>query len=233
MIHAVLFDFYDTLARVDPETILSGRRALAERAGVDPEAMGVLWHDTAEQRMLGQGGGLEMQIGRMLEQLGRPAPPDRLAELAALEIDTWSAAVTLYPDARPALVALKARGYRLGVLSNCSDQAGYVIERAGLDDLFDTLALSFRLGVAKPQPAIYERACDALGVPFGETVFVADGAFGELDAARDLGIVAVLIEQDGQSRSYGSSARWDYRVANLAAVPPLVDEIALERAPPA
>src|SRR5215210_3665325 len=95
MIQAVLFDFYDTLARVDPETILSGRRALAERAGVDPEAMGVLWRDSAEQRMLGQGGELEAQIGQMLEQLGRPAPPDRQAELAALEFDTWSEAVTL------------------------------------------------------------------------------------------------------------------------------------------
>jgi putative hydrolase of the HAD superfamily len=230
MIRAVLFDFYDTLARVDPETILSGRRALAERAGVDPEAMGVLWRDSAEQRMLGQGGGLEAQIGQMLEQLGRPAPPDRLAELAALEIRTWSDAVTLYPDARPALAALKARGYRLGVLSNCSDQAGYVIERAGLGDVFDALALSFRLGVAKPQPAIYEWVCQALDVQSSETVFVADGAFGELDAARDLGIVAVLIEQDGQSRSYGSSARWDHRVENLAAVPPLVDRIALETA---
>jgi putative hydrolase of the HAD superfamily len=232
MIHAVLFDFYDTLARVDPETILRGRRALAERAGVDAEAMGELWRDSAAARMLGQGGELAAQIGRMLEQLGRPAPPDRLAELAALEINTWSEAVTLYPDARPALAALKARGYRLGVLSNCSDQAGYVIERAGLDDVFDTLALSFRLGLAKPQPAIYEWACAALSVQPTETVFVADGAFGELDAARDLGIVAVLIEQEGQSRSYGSSTKWDYRVDNLADVPPLVEEIALGSATP-
>src|SRR5262249_6482402 len=89
MIHAVLFDFYDTLARVDPATILSGRRALAERVGVDPEAMGDLWRDSAAERMLGQGGELAAQIGRMLERLGRPAAPDRLAELAALEIRTW------------------------------------------------------------------------------------------------------------------------------------------------
>ena len=42
--------------------------------------------------------------------------------------------------------------------------------------------------------------------------------------------IRLLPEQDGQSRSYGSSAQWDYRVENLAAVPPLVDEIARGRA---
>ena len=225
MIRAVLFDFYDTLAHVDADTILGGRRELAERAGVDPEAMTVLWRETAHERMLGRGGGLEASIGAMLERLGRPAPPALLRELAELEVRTWERAVQLYPDARPALKALKARGCRLGVLSNCSDQAGYVIERAGLDHVFDTLALSFRLGVAKPDPAIYEHALAALGTQPGETMFVADGAFGELDAAQDLGIAAVLIEQERQSRAYGSSARWDYKVDSLAAVPPLVEQL--------
>jgi putative hydrolase of the HAD superfamily len=226
MIRAVLFDFYDTLAHVDGEAILRGRRAIAARAGVNEEAMAALWRDSAAQRMLGTMGDLEEQIGRMLDQLGRRASPELLRELAAIDVRAWEEGVTLYPEARPALAALKARGYRLGVLSNCSHQAGYVIERAGLDDLFDTLALSFRLGVAKPQPEIYQQACAALGVSAPETVFVADGAFGELDAARALGMVAVLIEQEHQSRAYGASERWDYRVESLAEVPPLVERIA-------
>jgi putative hydrolase of the HAD superfamily len=225
MIRAILFDFYDTLAHVDADTIVSGRRALAERAGVDPEGMATLWRETAHERMLGRGGGLEATIATMLEQLGRPASPELLSELAEMEVRTWERAVQLYPDARTALEALKAQGHLLGVLSNCSDQAGYVIERAGLDHLFDTLALSFRLGVAKPDPAIYEHALAALGTLPAETMFVADGAFGELDAAQDLGIVAVLIEQERQSRAYGASARWDYQVDSLAAVPPLVEQL--------
>jgi putative hydrolase of the HAD superfamily len=229
MIRAVLFDFYDTLAHVDGEAILAGRRAIAERAGVAEEAMAARWRDSAEQRMLGTLGSLEEQIGAMLRQLGRPAEPARLAELAEIDIRAWQAAVQLYPDAIPALEALKARGYRLGVLSNCSNQAGYVIERAGLDHLFDALTLSFRLQLAKPQPEIYHAACDALGVAPTEAVFVADGAFGELDAARALGIVAVLIEQRHQSRAYGASQHWDHRVASLAEVPPLVERLAQEQ----
>jgi putative hydrolase of the HAD superfamily len=226
MIRAVLFDFYDTLAHVDGEAILAGRRAIAERAGVDEQAMAALWRDSAEQRMLGTLGSLEEQIGGMLLQLGRPAEPALLRELAEIDVRAWQQAVQLYPDAVPALETLKARGYRLGVLSNCSNQAGYVIERAGLDHIFGALTLSFRLQLAKPQPEIYHAACRALDVAPAESVFVADGAFGELDAARALGIVAVLIEQQRQSREYGASKTWDHRVESLAEVPPLVERLA-------
>ncbi|HLH24180.1 MAG TPA: HAD family hydrolase [Chloroflexota bacterium] len=232
MIRAVLFDWYDTLAHVNGETILAGRRAMAERAGVDPERMAELWRDTAEQRMLGALGSLEEQFVVLLGRLGRAAPPALVRELAAIDARSWQEAVTLYPDARPALEALKARGYRLGVLSNCSAEAGAVIEHAGLDHVFDALALSFRLHVAKPQPAIYHAALEMLGVGATETVFVADGAFGELDAARALGIVAVLIEQAHQSRAYGASSEWDYRVERLAQVPPLVDRLGREPVEP-
>ncbi len=230
MIRAVLFDFYDTLAHVDGEAILAGRRAIAERAGVDAEAMAALWRDSAQQRMLGTLGSLEEQIGAMLRQLGRPADAALLGELADIDVRAWQAGVRLYPEAVPALETLKTRGYRLGVLSNCSNQAGYVIERAGLDHLFDALTLSFRLQLAKPQPEIYLAACAALDVTPAESVFVADGAFGELDAARALGIVAVLIEQDRQSRAYGASEGWDYRVERLAEVPPLLERLRREPA---
>jgi putative hydrolase of the HAD superfamily len=226
MIRAVLFDFYDTLAHVDSDVILAGRRAIAARAGVDSEAMAGLWRATAHQRMLGTLGTLEDEIGAMLQQLGRPADAALLHELAAIDRRTWEDAVRLYPEARPALATLKTAGYRLGVLSNCSQQAGYAIERAGLDDLLDALTLSYRLHLAKPQPAIYLAACDALAVGPTEAVFVADGAFGELDAARALGMVAVRIEQARQSGAYGASEAWDYRVESLAEVPPLVDRLA-------
>jgi putative hydrolase of the HAD superfamily len=225
MIRAVLFDWYDTLAHVQGEAIIAGRRAMAERAGVDPERMSELWRDTAEQRMLGALGGLEPQLADLLARLSVVASPALVRELADIDLRSWQDAVSLYPDARTTLETLRTSGYKLGVLSNCSPEAGAVIERAALDDVFHALALSFRLGVAKPQPAIYHAALEMLGVTAAETVFVADGAFGELDAARALGIVAVLVEQPHQSRAYGASSQWDYRVERLAEVPPLVDRL--------
>jgi putative hydrolase of the HAD superfamily len=225
VIRAVLFDWYDTLAHVNGEAIVAGRRAIAERAEVDPERMAELWRDTAEQRMLGALGDLDAQFATLLGRLGRQPTPALIRELINIDLRSWQEAVTLYDDARSALETLKAQGYRLGVLSNCSAEAGAVIERAGLDHVFDAMALSFRLGVAKPAPAIYQAALEMLGVAAAEAVFVADGAFGELDAARALGITAVLIEQEHQSRAYGASSTWDHRVQRLAEVPPLVERL--------
>ena len=48
----------------------------------------------------------------------------------------------------------------------------------------------------------------------------------ELDAARAVGMIAVLIEQPRQSRLYGGSEQWDYRIENLAEVPDLVRRLA-------
>jgi putative hydrolase of the HAD superfamily len=187
--------------------------------------MAELWRDTAEQRMLGALGDLDAQFATLLSRLGREATPALIRELIEIDLRSWQDAVTLYDDARSALETLKARGYQLGVLSNCSAEAGAVIERAGLDHVFDAMALSFRLGVAKPAPAIYQAALELVGAAAAETMFVADGAFGELDAARALGITAVLIEQEHQSRAYGASSTWDHRVARLAEVPPLAERL--------
>ena len=49
-------------------------------------------------------------------------------------------------------------------------------------------------------------------------MFVADGAFTELDAAKSLGMVAVKIEQAHQSGDYGTSTSFDHRVGRLTEV---------------
>ena len=60
--------------------------------------------------------------------------------------------------------------------------------------------------------------CQALGVGLSESMFVADGAFTELDAAQSLGMVAVKIEQANQSGDYGTSTSFDHRIEQLTEV---------------
>jgi FMN phosphatase YigB (HAD superfamily) len=49
-------------------------------------------------------------------------------------------------------------------------------------------------------------------------MFVADGAFTELDAATALGMTAVKVEQPNQSGSYGSSTTYAHRVSGVGEV---------------
>ena len=218
MIRAVLFDLYDTLLYLNSSLVTETRRQLAVRAGVDPDAWGALWRDNVLDRMLGKLGGLEDEIRIMLRQLGADRSADLVRELAETETAGWVSAVNLYPEAVPTLAALRERGLRLGLISNCSAQAGAVLERIGLAQYFAGIILSCDVGVAKPDPAIFEHACRTLRVTPQESMFVADGAFTELDAAKSLGMVAVKIEQAHQSGDYGTSTSFDHRVERLTEV---------------
>ena len=222
MIRAVIFDLYDTLIYLTNTVVQQTRHELAMRAGVDPDAWAPLWRANVVDRMLGRLGSLEDEIRTMLRQLGTDPSPELVAELAELEIDGWARAVNFYPETRPVLSALRQRGLKLGLISNCSADAGATVARTGLAASFDSVVLSCEVGLAKPDPAIYQHACQTLGVIPSESMFVADGAFGELDAARALGMRAVKVEQANQSGEYGTSTSFDHRIERLDQVLDLV-----------
>jgi putative hydrolase of the HAD superfamily len=215
MIRAVIFDLYDTLIYLTNTIVQQTRHDLAVRAGVDPDAWAPLWRANVVDRMLGRLGSLEDEIRTMLRQLGANPSPALVAELAELEIDGWTRAVNVYPETLPVLATLRERGLKLGLISNCSADAGATVARTGLAERFDAVVLSCEVGLAKPDPAIYQHACLVLGVTPSESMFVADGAFGELDAAKALGMVAVKVEQANQSGDYGTSTSFDHRIERL------------------
>jgi putative hydrolase of the HAD superfamily len=217
-ISAVLFDLYDTLAYLEGQVIRDARREQAEVAGVGYDGYMEQWRDTAWERMLGSLGDLGEQISLMLVRLGKEARPDLIAQLAEIENEAWRHAVHLYPETLPLLEELRTRGYRLGLLSNCSCQAGAVVSILRLDQLMDELVLSCDVNLAKPDPEFFRHASRRLGVVETATMFVADGAFGELDAATDLGMITVKVEQPHQSGDYGTSERYDHCVTSLTQV---------------
>ena len=219
---AVLFDFYDTLAYLDPAVIEAGRRELARRAGVAVDDFAPLWRENRKARMLGTAGDLATQLRDMLGSIVAAPEPAVIAELVELEERSWRRAVRLYPDSKPTLRKLRRRGLKLGILSNCSCQAGAVIRSLGLPKLVDAVVLSFEVGLAKPDPAIYRKACAALEVAPSACAFVADGAGGELEAAGALGLFTVKIRRPNQHAPEDFAVRADRRVESLEEVPGLL-----------
>lgn len=213
----VLFDFFDTLAWIEPSVVEGGRRELAWRAGLTPEELAARWRQQREARVLGQAGDLETQLRTMLEAAGRTASAETIAALADLERRTWERAVHLYPDTLPALRELRRRGFKLAILSNCTCQAGAVVYQLGMAELVDAVLLSYEVGLAKPDPAFYQRACAALGVPPAACAFVADGAGGELEAASALGLRTIRIHRPHPRHpDDGQAVRADAHVRTLA-----------------
>jgi putative hydrolase of the HAD superfamily len=87
--------------------------------------------------------------------------------------------------------SLNRAGIKTGILSNIGDamEAGVLGRFPALAE-FTHHTFSHRLGIAKPDAAIYRHAVEGLGVPGGEVLFVDDREENIL-AARAAGMVAV------------------------------------------
>ena len=221
MIRAIVFDFYDTLVYRDVAETSRTREAIAAMFGVTAADLNLLWRRDRDARMLGEIATLEEHLRAMLAELGAFVPEDTLAEAASLEREGQRRAVHPYANTERVLGKLRQMGFALGLLSNSSDTAQIPLGSLGLGRYFDAIVLSHEVGILKPNPRIYEVTCIRLGVQPHECAFVADGGFGELDAAHDVGMLAVKIEQDAQSPDYGSSTYFDlclHDVEDLLAV---------------
>ena len=85
----------------------------------------------------------------------------------------------------------KARegGIRTGLISNSWGLGIY--DRGAPTDLFDASVISGEVGLHKPQPEIYELACERLGVKPAEAVFV-DDLRENCEGAEAVGMTALL-----------------------------------------
>lgn len=87
-----------------------------------------------------------------------------------------------------AVTAARAAGVRTGLISNSWGMGIY--DRAPVD-LFDVAVISGEVGLHKPQPEIYQLACERLGVEPDEAIFV-DDLRENCAGAEAVGMTAVL-----------------------------------------
>jgi putative hydrolase of the HAD superfamily len=106
---------------------------------------------------------------------------------------------TLWRVVRPgtieALEQFKSQGYKLAVVSNAEGQVEGDAKRFGLAKYFDVIIDSHIVGVAKPDPRIFQIALERLGVGPDEVKFTGDIYSVDVAGARAAGIEARLIDQ--------------------------------------
>lgn len=95
----------------------------------------------------------------------------------------------LMPGVRDLLASLKAAGHRLAVASS-SKNAVFIVERLGIRDVFDAFVDGNDLSSGKPDPEVFLKAADALGVPPAHCVVIEDAESG-VEAARRAGMACV------------------------------------------
>lgn len=100
---------------------------------------------------------------------------------------------TPYPDTKRVLTEL-AINRTLGIISNLPhDSLIYELKRDKLLDLFETVTISFEVGVRKPHPKIYQEALRKAKVTPAESFFISHDK-EEVRGARQLGIESLLVK---------------------------------------
>ncbi len=204
MVKAVLFDVGNTLLLAHPRHWLF---PLLEERGLKParevgpaleRAFQVYNARHLEAKTLEGALALWRSFHRtLLEGLGLERQAEEIAQYL---IQNWQDPRfwPLAPHAREVLAVLKARGYRLAVVSNWDATLPEILEVVGLGRYFDHLSVSALSGYAKPDPRLFREALEALGVSPEEAVHVGD-AEADLLGAEAVGMRALLFDPLGEN----------------------------------
>ncbi len=96
---------------------------------------------------------------------------------------------TLSPVARSLITRLRLRGVRVGVVSNWDTRLRGTLEELGLE--VDGIFVSGELGVEKPDPRIFLRACKSLGSAPEATLHIGDSLEADVRGAQAAGLQAL------------------------------------------
>lgn len=100
-----------------------------------------------------------------------------------------------YPEAEEILQYLKSLGYKIGIIANQSFGTAERLAQWKLIQYIDVVAASAEFGVAKPDPAIFERAFKLAGCQPEEAVMIGDRLDNDIVPAKKLGLKAIWVKQ--------------------------------------
>lgn len=99
----------------------------------------------------------------------------------------------LNPKMLDLVANLKNQGYKVGLLSNNSQDKADLMREKGLDKLFDVMDVSVETGLVKPEPAAFRHLADGLGVKLEELIYIDDSP-NSLSTAEICGYTPILFE---------------------------------------
>jgi len=195
---AVIFDLYGTLVDDFASSIGQSHTEFVKALAVPSEPFMKLWRQTTEMRVTGAFQTVEASIEYVCNLLGMPLTAQQLTCAAEIRLQLIRRTLTPRPDALETLARLKDDGYKLGLLSNCSIEIPILWPETAFADLFGSAMFSSRERLKKPDPRIYQIACERLGVKPEECLYIADGENHELAAAANVGLHSVLIRNSSR-----------------------------------
>jgi len=214
-IKAVLFDMFDTLMLIEKNhafyspSLKRAHRFLVEN-GVDVEfkvfrdayikARDALYVE-ADAKL--EEPHFNRRISNALESLGYFDVESEVVAGTTNEFcEGFMEYVRIDDQTKSALEKLHGK-YKLGIVSNfaipeCVDK---LLEKHGLDKLFDVVVVSGAVNKRKPSPEIFQKALEKLCVNAENAVFVGDTVDADIIGAKAAGMKVIFIERRVQKEA--------------------------------
>jgi HAD superfamily hydrolase (TIGR01509 family) len=156
--------------------------------------------------------------------LGEPLPEHMREDVALAFLKPIFACAKKYDDVDPTLLALRAKGYRLAIVSNTpwgspSSLWADELKRLGLAHAVDLSLFCVDVGWRKPALPLFTATSDALRVKPSECVFVGDHPRWDYDGALNAGMIPVLLDRTRTLAANGRNV-----IFSLADVQDLLDD---------
>lgn len=203
-IKALIFDLDGVLVSTDEQHYL-GWQALADKLGIP-------FNRENNDRFRGVS---RMACMDILEEIGgKHYSAEEKVEYATWKNDYYRnllgemTPADLSEEVKTTLDALRAQGYKLAIGSS-SKNAKFILERIGLGDYFDAISDGTNISRSKPDPEVFLKAAEFLGLPADVCMVVEDATAG-VDAAR-AGGMRVAVVGDAAAKQYGDHIMESFR----------------------
>ena len=188
-----IFDFFHTLT--DHESKWGNWPWTSDFLGIDREVWGEQLQFFSEDRLKGTITYAFDFMKLLVTRIDPTISDDKIREALAFRKKRFDYSVINIPDyVVETLKALKAKGKKLGLITNADLMELAAWDKCPIADLFDVSIHSFKVGMMKPEKQIYELCLNELGSKAEESVFVGDGGSNELIGARECRLTTVMVE---------------------------------------
>ncbi len=221
----ITFDCYGTLIDWE-EGILKSLTPFLKRASKDvsPKRLLALYatlESEAEKEWRPYREVLQIVGTKITQALGIPLK-DSERDFLVRALPFWRP----FPEANETLFALKARGFKLAIISNIdNDLLAQTLKHFEVS--FDLLVTAEEARCYKPYPAIFSLAQEKLKSPPSEIFHVAQSLFHDISPARRLGWKTCWVRRPGRD-PHGATPRVeaqpDFTISNLKEILPLLEE---------
>jgi putative hydrolase of the HAD superfamily len=124
----------------------------------------------------------------VLTELGQP---EKVQEV--MKISQEFNADSLNQDVLGLVDKLRASNYKVGLLSNNTNEKATMMRKKGLDKHFDVFHISAETALVKPEPEAFQHLANDLGVEIDELVFIDDSE-KSLSTSKECGFTPILFE---------------------------------------